>query len=97
MRSRRGQKTPKVDVGEADETYERSYRDVAVRSIHLSVFGLGFYLLGEEPERALAVVVPPSVDVPHLIYRNRLLRRADPQQRRHWWMREPLERGVDAL
>ncbi|MEU9686763.1 AlbA family DNA-binding domain-containing protein [Amycolatopsis japonica] len=86
-------KAPRVDVGEVLETYERSYRGVAVRSIHPPVFGLGFYLLGEEPERALAVVVPPSVDVPHLIYRNDYFGAPIRNNADTVWMREPqLER-----
>jgi Putative DNA-binding domain len=58
------------DVGKLDQTYERTLRSVAVSGIQPPVFGLGIYELGAEGARVLAVVVPPSVDVPHLIYKN---------------------------
>lgn len=59
----------RTDAGEVSESYERTLRRVAVSGIHPPVFGLNVIRLGVEPTRALAVVVPPSVDVPHLIYR----------------------------
>jgi hypothetical protein len=59
----------RADVGDVTESYERTLRRVAVSGIHPPVFGLGVVRLGVEPARALAVVVPASVDVPHLIYR----------------------------
>jgi len=58
------------DVGKLDQTYARTLRSVVVSGIQPPVFGLGIYELGAEGARALAVVVPPSVDVPHLIYKN---------------------------
>lgn len=61
--------TRPTDAGEVSESYERTLRRVAVGGIHPPVFGLGVERLGAEPTRALAVVVPASVDVPHLIYR----------------------------
>jgi hypothetical protein len=57
-------------VDELDQAYERTLRSVAVSGIQPPVFGLGVYELGAEGRRALAVVVPASVDVPHLIYKN---------------------------
>lgn len=56
------------DVGEFTENHERTYRRVAVSAITPPVFGLKVHRLGNDP-RAVAVVVPASVDGPHLIYR----------------------------
>lgn len=58
------------DVGDVDERHESALRSVAVTAISPPVFGLTILRLGETGKRALAVVVPPSVDGPHLIYRN---------------------------
>jgi hypothetical protein len=60
----------RVDVGEVTEGYERTLRRVAVSGIHPPVFNLGVQEIGGVGCRALVVVVPPSVEVPHLIYRN---------------------------
>lgn len=57
------------DTGEFTENHERTYRKVAVTAITPPVFGLQIHRLGTDP-RAAAVVVPASVDGPHLIYRN---------------------------
>jgi hypothetical protein len=62
--------TARVDVGEVTEAYERTLRKVAVSGIHPPVFGLEVSRVGEEGERALVVVVPASIDLPHLIYRH---------------------------
>lgn len=61
--------TRRVDVGEITESQERTMRRVAVSGIQPPVFGLGLHRLGIEPDRALVVVVPASVDAPHLVYR----------------------------
>lgn len=59
----------RVDMGQAvDEGYERTLRRVAVSNIHPPVFGLGVHPFGAEPERALIVSVPASVDGPHLMH-----------------------------
>ncbi|TCM42770.1 hypothetical protein EV648_110311 [Kribbella sp. VKM Ac-2568] len=58
------------DIGEVDEAYERTLRSAAVTAISPPVFGLGVHRLGDPDQRALAVVVPASVDGPHLIYRD---------------------------
>jgi Putative DNA-binding domain len=60
----------RLDVGDVSESYERTYRRVAVSGIHPPVFNLRISRVGENGGRALVVVVPPSVEVPHLIYRN---------------------------
>lgn len=61
--------TGRRDVGEFTEGYERVYRSAAVTAIAPPVFGLEVYRLGAEC-RVVAVVVPASVDGPHLIYKN---------------------------
>jgi predicted HTH transcriptional regulator len=62
--------TARVDVGEFDETYERSLRSAAITASSPPVFGLDVHRLGAEGERAVVVEIPASVDGPHLIYRN---------------------------
>jgi hypothetical protein len=61
--------TERKDTGEFTENHERTYRKVAVTAITPPVFGLQIHRLGTNP-RAAAVVIPASVDGPHLIYRN---------------------------
>lgn len=61
--------TERVDVGELDETYERSLRSAAITAISPPVFGLNVHRLGTDP-RAVVVEVPPSIDGPHLIYKH---------------------------
>lgn len=60
--------TGRKDTGEFTENHERTYRKVAVSAITPPVFGLEVHRLGSDP-RAVAVVVPASVDGPHLIYK----------------------------
>ncbi|WP_426323057.1 helix-turn-helix domain-containing protein [Microbacterium sp. E-13] len=62
--------TKRVDVGELDEAYERSLRSAAITAISPPVFGLNVHRLGTTGRRAVVVEVPPSVDGPHLIYKN---------------------------
>jgi len=62
--------TERVDVGEISEAYERTLRSVAVSHIHPPVFGIDVVNVGAEGQRALVVVVPASLDGPHLIYKN---------------------------
>lgn len=59
----------RTDIGDFTETDERTYRSVAVTAISPPVFGLEIHRLGAGT-RAVAVIVPASVDGPHLIYRN---------------------------
>lgn len=61
--------TGRTDTGEFTEGHERAYRSVAVTAISPPVFGLDIHRLGTEC-RAVAVVIPASVDGPHLIYKN---------------------------
>ena len=59
--------TGRKDTGEFSEIHERAYRSVAVTAISPPVFGLGIHRLGTD-RRSVAVVVPASVDGPHLLY-----------------------------
>lgn len=61
--------TGRAHIDGFDENYERTYRSVAITAITPPVFDLDIRELGENP-RAVAVIVPPSVDGPHLIYNN---------------------------
>jgi hypothetical protein len=61
--------TGRKDTGEFGEGHERAFRSAAITAITPPVFGLEIYRLGTNP-RAVAVVVPASVDGPHLIYKN---------------------------
>lgn len=64
--------TERVDVTDFGERRESGLRAVAVSAISPPVFGLRIYELGEEPNRAVAVVIPATEDGPHLVYRNDL-------------------------
>lgn len=60
----------RVNVGDFDEAHERSLRSAAITAITPPVLGLHVHRLGSEGNRAVIVEVPPSIDGPHLIYRN---------------------------
>lgn len=60
--------TGRKDIGDFTEDHERTFRRVAVTGITPPVFGLEILRLGEDP-CAVAVIVPASVDGPHLIFR----------------------------
>jgi Putative DNA-binding domain len=62
--------TGRVDVGELTEVHERTLRSAAVTAISPPVFGLDVIRLGADGNRCVAIIVPASVDGPHLIYRN---------------------------
>lgn len=89
-----GKATARVDLGEVTESLERTLRRVAVSGIQPPVFGLEVVRLGEEGCRALAVVVPPSVDTPHLIYRGEYFGAPIRNHADTEWMRE---RQLEAL
>lgn len=61
--------TGRKDTGELNEGYERALRSAAVTAISPPIFGLGVVQLGEPGKRCVIVVIPPSVDGPHLIYK----------------------------
>ncbi|ORB64850.1 helix-turn-helix domain-containing protein [Mycolicibacterium tusciae] len=60
--------TGRTDTGEFTEVHERALHSAAITAITPPVFGLEVHRLGVNP-RAVAVIVPASVDGPHLIYR----------------------------
>ncbi len=60
----------RVDVGELTEGHERTLRMAAVTAISPPIFGLDVVRLGADGNRCVAIIVPASVDGPHLIYRN---------------------------
>lgn len=57
------------DVGELAEVHARSLRSAAVTAISPPVFGLDIVELGGDGARCVAIMVPGSVDGPHLIYK----------------------------
>lgn len=62
--------TGRVDAGECSEVFERSLRHAAITAISPPVFGLRIHRLTGNGQRAVIVEIPPSVDGPHLIYKN---------------------------
>lgn len=80
--------TGRVDVGEVSESFERTLRRVVVSGIHPPVFGLDVIRVGREGSRALVVVVPPSVEVPHLVYRGEMFGAPIRNHADTEWMRE---------
>jgi Putative DNA-binding domain len=64
--------TGRSDTGKLTENHERTLRSAALTAISPPVFGLEIVRLGEEGNQCVAVVVPASVDGPHLIYKNEL-------------------------
>lgn len=61
--------TGRVDVGVLTEQHERALRSVAVSAISPPIMGLDIQRVGEEGAQVVVVVVPATVDGPHLIYR----------------------------
>lgn len=62
--------TARTDAGLLDENYERTIKAPCIFTITLPVFEVRVYPIGEEPTRAVAIVVPASIDGPHLVYPN---------------------------
>jgi hypothetical protein len=58
------------DTGELGERHESALRSAAVTAISPPVFGLDIVQLGAPGNQCVAVVIPASVDGPHLIYKN---------------------------
>jgi hypothetical protein len=61
--------TRRTDAGDCGENYERTIQQVCMTAITPPVFGVQTYLIGSGPNRAVAIVVPPSTLGPHLIYK----------------------------
>lgn len=86
--------TERVDVGEFDETYERSLRSAAITAVTPPVFGLNVHRLGDAGKRAVVIQVPASVDGPHLIYKNDYFGAPVRSDSDTVWMKE---RQIDAM
>lgn len=86
--------TSRRDVGELTERHERALRSAAVTAIMPPIFGLEIHRVGVEGERAVVVVVPPSVDGPHLIYKNDLFGAPIRNDSDTVWMKE---RQIEAM
>lgn len=80
--------TERCDTGILSENHERSLQQVAVSGISPPVFGLDFIRIGEDGNRAVVVVVPPSIDGPHLIFRNEYFGAPVRNNADTVWMRE---------
>lgn len=59
----------RTDAGDFNENFERTIQQVCMTAITPPIFGVRAYQMGTEPTRAVALMVPPSVDGPHLIYK----------------------------
>ena len=79
----------RVDAGDLDEGYERTTRAVAVSAITPPVFGLRLHKVDQDGCRAVVVEVPPSLDCPHLIYRNEYFGAPIRNDADTVWMKEP--------
>lgn len=83
-----------VDVGEITEGYERTLASIAVSAITPPVFGIAVHSIATPQGTVVAVVVPGSVDGPHLIYRNDYFGAPVRNGPNTAWMRE---REVEAM
>jgi predicted HTH transcriptional regulator len=61
--------TGREAVDELTERFAQALRSAAVTAISPPVFGLDIGQLGDASNRCIAVIVPASVDGPHLIFR----------------------------
>jgi len=86
--------TSRVDVGGFDERYEAALLSAAVTAITPPVFNLRAYWVGEPGDTVLAVVIPGTSDVPHLIYRGEYFGAPVRNDAMTVWMKE---RQVEAL
>lgn len=86
--------TGRTDAGDLDEGHERALRSAAVTAISPPIFGLEIHRLGAPGSRVVAVVVPASVDGPHLIYRGELFGAPVRNDADTVWMRE---RQIEAM
>jgi len=86
--------TGRKDVGELNQNYERALRSAAVTAISPPIFGLEVIQLGEPGNQCVVLVIPPSVDNPHLIYRNDYFGAPIRNDADTVWMRE---RQIEAM
>lgn len=80
--------TDRKDTGQLTENHARSLRQVAISAISPPIFGLNIIPLGSEGSRAVAIVIPSSVDGPHLIYRGEYFGAPVRNNADTVWMRE---------
>lgn len=62
--------TGRHDVGEFGELHERALHNAAIAAITPPILGLVIRCFGEPGNRAVVVVIPASLEGPHLIYKN---------------------------
>lgn len=62
--------TGRKGVGNFPETHQATLLRAAVTNISPPVFGIKFHHIGEPGKEVVVMVVPPSVDGPHLIYKD---------------------------
>lgn len=82
------------DTGELVETYERALHSAAVTAISPPIFGLKIVQVGEPGNQCVVIVIPPSVDAPHLIYKKEYFGAPIRNDADTVWMRE---RQVEAM
>ncbi|MCV7152406.1 AlbA family DNA-binding domain-containing protein [Mycolicibacterium pyrenivorans] len=85
--------TGRQDTGDLIEVHERALHSAAITAITPPVFGLEIHQLGTNP-RAVAVIVPASVDGPHLIYRGEYFGAPIRNKADTVWMKE---RQIEAM
>jgi len=82
------------DTGELNERYESALRSAAVTGVSPPIFGLEVVQLGEPGNQCVVVVIPPSVDGPHLIYKKEYFGAPIRNDADTVWMKE---RQVEAM
>lgn len=60
----------RTDAGELNENYDRSLQQLCTNAITPPVLGVKAYAVGEEPTRAVVIVIPSTVDSPHMFFHN---------------------------
>lgn len=81
--------TGRIDVGELSERHEQTLRFAAVTAISPPIFGLEVFRVGDEGNRAVVIVVPASIDGPHVIYRGQYFGAPIRNDANTVWMKEP--------
>lgn len=76
-------------AGTVDESYERTIMRIGVSAITPPVFGLKIEKLGTTDNQTLAVIVPPSTDIPHLVYQRDAFQAPIRNGPDTEWMKEP--------
>jgi len=82
--------TGRKNTGKLSENHERTLRAAAYSAISPPVFGLEIETVGDEGNQVVAIVVPPSLDVPHLVFRGDLFGAPMRNNADTIWMREDL-------